>query len=324
MNLKGFEFRHIMVLDALFTECHVGRAAKILNLSQPAVSNALGWLRQHFDDPLLVRVGNALKLTPFAEDLRVPVRELVIAFRMTARARPHFDPREAEGKIRILMSHYEATLLLPEILKRIAHEAPNIEIDCLGINSDTNQFLRGEVDLLILNRDILHEEHGKESLFHDRLVCVGCAQAGWPDIMDRETYLAAKHIAPKMPDTKMPTSLNVISAIDTALNKAGIHRNIPATVPYQLIMELIRGTPLLATLPSALVNHSSTSGLRIFETPFDLGRIITGQQWHASAHNDARSKWLRQIVRDVVSDLHLPTEYCDTPEGSNPSTLGTD
>ena len=76
MNFQGFDVRHLTILDTLFKELHVGRAAQRLNLSQPAISNSLAWLRRHFGDPLLVRGGRTLRLTPFAERLREPVRLL--------------------------------------------------------------------------------------------------------------------------------------------------------------------------------------------------------------------------------------------------------
>ena len=62
-NLTGIDLNLLVVLDALLAERHVSRAAIRLNKSQPAVSHALGRLRQLLDDPLLVRHGGALQPT---------------------------------------------------------------------------------------------------------------------------------------------------------------------------------------------------------------------------------------------------------------------
>jgi len=311
MNLKGFEFRHIAVLDALFTEQHVGKAANVLNISQPAVSNTLAWLREHFDDPLLVRVGNSLKLTPFANELRAPVRKLIVDFRTMAEARPSFNPSQAEGSVRLLMSHYEAKVLLPAIAKRITEEAPNLMIDSLGVNTDTNEFQRGEVDLIILNWRILHEDHGRESLFEDELVAVSCPSAGWSDVIDERAYFTAEHIIPKMPEPTMPTALDVISAVDAALLNLGRTRTIAMTVPYPLIFEMLPSRPWLATVPRKFVEHSNVSGLKISKLPFFLDRIVVGQQWHEKVDRDLKSLWLRKIVREAASSLE--TDFVQSP-----------
>ena len=51
-------------LDALLHERSVSKAAQRLGLSQPSLSAALARLRRHYDDRLLVRVGNSYELTP--------------------------------------------------------------------------------------------------------------------------------------------------------------------------------------------------------------------------------------------------------------------
>ncbi|MBK7006814.1 MAG: LysR family transcriptional regulator [Burkholderiales bacterium] len=49
----------LVVLDALLTERSITRAAQRLHTSQPALSAAVGKLRQWLGDPLLVRGGVA-------------------------------------------------------------------------------------------------------------------------------------------------------------------------------------------------------------------------------------------------------------------------
>ena len=49
MNISNFDLNLLRVLDALLRERNVSRAAERLSLSQPAVSNALGRLRELLD-----------------------------------------------------------------------------------------------------------------------------------------------------------------------------------------------------------------------------------------------------------------------------------
>uniref|UniRef100_UPI0013DCCAF9 LysR family transcriptional regulator n=1 Tax=Stenotrophomonas maltophilia TaxID=40324 RepID=UPI0013DCCAF9 len=60
---------------ALLMEANVGRAAMRIGLSQPAASHALRRLRDVLGDPLLVRAGARMELTPRAQALRAPLAQ---------------------------------------------------------------------------------------------------------------------------------------------------------------------------------------------------------------------------------------------------------
>ena len=64
--LSRLDLNLLVALDALLTERSVTRAAERLHLSQPALSASLARLRNHFNDPILARRGNAYELTPLA------------------------------------------------------------------------------------------------------------------------------------------------------------------------------------------------------------------------------------------------------------------
>ena len=79
VDIKHADFRRIdlnllVALDALLTECHVGRAAERLFIGQPAMSHALTRLRALFDDELLVRTGRQMTPTALARELAPRIR----------------------------------------------------------------------------------------------------------------------------------------------------------------------------------------------------------------------------------------------------------
>ena len=78
-----FDLNLLVALDALLTERNVTRAGNRLNLSQSAMSGALARLRHHFRDELLVPVGRQMVLTPVAEGLVGPVRDILLQIRGT-------------------------------------------------------------------------------------------------------------------------------------------------------------------------------------------------------------------------------------------------
>jgi len=75
MQLNRFDLNLLIALDALIHEKNVTRAAERVFISQPAMSAALQKLREYFEDPLLVRVGRDMQLTPRGLSLVGPVRD---------------------------------------------------------------------------------------------------------------------------------------------------------------------------------------------------------------------------------------------------------
>src|SRR5260370_16539161 len=76
MNLTALDLNLLVALDALLLEANVSRAAMRIGLSQPAASHALQRLRDVLGDPLLVRVGARMELTPRAQTLRGPLAQV--------------------------------------------------------------------------------------------------------------------------------------------------------------------------------------------------------------------------------------------------------
>jgi DNA-binding transcriptional LysR family regulator len=69
INLSRIDLNLLVVLETIVAEGGVSRAAERLNLTQPAVSHALGRLRALFGDPLFVRHGRTLAPTALTKSL---------------------------------------------------------------------------------------------------------------------------------------------------------------------------------------------------------------------------------------------------------------
>src|SRR5207237_8806853 len=102
MNLNSLDLNLLVALDALLREGNVSRAALRIGLSQPAASHALQRLRDLIGDPLLVRNGARMELTPRALALRArlaqardPVQALFVP--------DAFDPARSERQFRLMM-----------------------------------------------------------------------------------------------------------------------------------------------------------------------------------------------------------------------------
>ena len=84
-------------LSVFLEERSVSMAAVRLRVSQPTASNLLAKLRRHFNDPLLVRQGNAYTLSSLALHLKEDLPSALQAVERITTAQMAFDPLSVPG-----------------------------------------------------------------------------------------------------------------------------------------------------------------------------------------------------------------------------------
>src|SRR5882724_9594872 len=91
MNITTANLNLFVAFDALLTANSVSRAARLMGVTQSAMSNSLRHLRDLFNDPLFLRSSHGIVPTARAHDVAGPVRE---ALRLLERALSPklFDP----------------------------------------------------------------------------------------------------------------------------------------------------------------------------------------------------------------------------------------
>ena len=57
MKISSFDLNLFVIMNSNYTEGSLTKAAEVVGITQPAVSNALSRLREKFDDELFVRTG---------------------------------------------------------------------------------------------------------------------------------------------------------------------------------------------------------------------------------------------------------------------------
>src|SRR6516165_4928612 len=82
--------RDLRTLSVVLRERNLTRAAELLDTTQPSISKILARLRDHFGDPLVIRDGHAMQLTPRAVAMTEPLRNLLAASDGLCAATPAF------------------------------------------------------------------------------------------------------------------------------------------------------------------------------------------------------------------------------------------
>ncbi|MBL0214259.1 MAG: LysR family transcriptional regulator [Myxococcales bacterium] len=286
-------------LLALLEEGSVTRAAARVGLSVPAMSHALGRLRIQLADPLLVRAGQRMTLTPRAVELRPRVATALE--QATAALRPESAAvlTDLARTFRIHATDHALTILGPRI-DRGTRAAPKVSLHVLPNQRDETRSLRdGAIDLAIGVYDYspyseLPSELRIQQLLSDDFVCV--VRAEHPTVRAKlglAEYAALDHL--QIVPRGEPGGY-----VDELLAAHGLQRRIARAVPYFLAaLVLTASSDYVLTVSRRLARPmASKLGLRLVPPPPELGLepYALSQIWHPRDDRDPAHRWLRSVV----------------------------
>jgi len=110
MNLRSLDLNLLVILDAIYKEGNVTRAASRVGLSQPATSNALTRLRGHLKDELFLRSPDGLRPTPRVLELAPQLHTLLTELEYLLDP-VTFDPETAVNSITIAAVDYFSVVI---------------------------------------------------------------------------------------------------------------------------------------------------------------------------------------------------------------------
>lgn len=303
MNLSSIDLNLLVALDALLLEANVSRAALRIGLSQPATSHALRRLRAMLDDPLLVRVGARMELTPRAQSLRAPlaqtleqVRELLIT--------QSFDAARSQRRFRLMMPDIIAELFLPLLATRVGEQAPGVRLEVVPWRSPatmSNEFGRS-LDLIISCLGDAYPGFHRLLLYEDSdALAVRQGHPVGKRLKDPEMFFGARHIA-------VVGRGDGDDMIDTWLRTRSLARQVVLTVPgYIQALHVVSHTDLVAFVPRRLIAALSGSlSLRTIAPPIDPGTDQQFMFYPTRAQVDPGSIWLRNLVLETGRGLDKP------------------
>jgi DNA-binding transcriptional LysR family regulator len=301
--LRRMDLNLVPALAALLDQRHVTRAAETLGIRQPAMSAALARLRRLFGDPLLVRNGRVLELTPMGQALVEPVHDILAGLDNLLTITPAFDPKVDSRSFTIAASDYVTLMLLRPLLEQLHHEAPGVAVTVVPVNlSTTIAVARAQIDLAItpsqyMTSDAPYIQH--RQLFTDHYVPVVWKQnCEVGDTLDREAMHRLSYVC--YCDQACGTAL-----IDRALDGLGIKlRAALTTVSIALVPVLIPGTQFFGFVQQRLLHQSHVrQELRILDTPIQIDAIIQNMYWHAVLKRDPAHQWLRERIIALAANI---------------------
>lgn len=303
VNLATLDLNLLRVLDALLRERSTVRAGERLGLSQPAVSAALGRLRHALNDPILVRQGQSMVPTVFAEGLEEPLHQSLHRLELMLRGRPGFDPQQAAFDFRLSASDYFATTLMPELVCRVAAQAPEVRVQLVNLVPDghIDPLDRYEVDLALLPQGDFPAWVDSAPLFCSDFVAI--ARVGHPEVagvepgtcLPLDLFCALEHVLCS-PEGRWK------GLGDAALAKAGRKRRVAVSVPFfQAVLSIVAGSDLIALVPRSLLGPASAqAGLEVYLPPLPLTPPQICMIWHRRHTGDPGHDWMREQIAAIL------------------------
>lgn len=292
MQLNRIDLNLLVVLDAIFGEGGITKAGEKLHLTQPAVSHALGRLRELFGDPLFVREGRRMVPTPLARSLVQPVRRALHSLEVALNEVQQFDAATTQRHFNIAVRDVLEAMVLPPLMVHVAEQAPSVDISAIRADRRTleSELASGGLDaaldiLLPVSEDVRHQ-----SISTDRLVVV--ARRNHPAAkkkFDLATYLRAHHVL--VSSRRTGPGLE-----DVELNRQGLRRRIRLRCQhYFAACRVVSETDLLLTMPERYARIASRQyGNQILSFPMEMPSMDAYLYWHASVDNDPANRWLRE------------------------------
>jgi DNA-binding transcriptional LysR family regulator len=297
--LNSLDLNLLVALDALLLEASVSRAAMRIGLSQPAASHALQRLREVLGDPLLVRTGARMELTPRAQGLRGPLAQALDQVRGLFTP-DDFDAARSERHFRLMMPDLAVELLMPPLMEKITRLAPNVRLDVVpwrGPAIFNAEFAR-TIDLVISIGDAFRGFHRQRLYTDSDALAVRRGHPAGTKLKKRDAFLNARHVAVVIRGQSE-------DLIDTWLRAKGIERRIALVVPgYIEALHVTARTDLVAFVPRRLIGALSKQlSLVSITPPIDPGIDEQFMFYPTRAQMDPGSIWLRNIMLGIGREM---------------------
>ncbi|HAB80261.1 MAG TPA: LysR family transcriptional regulator [Glaciecola sp.] len=298
MNLHRIDLNLFAVFDAIYTAGSLTRAADVLCITQPAVSNSLARLRDMLNDPLFVRTGHSMTPTPVAQNIIVPARAALELLRKSVQESHTFDPLIAEKQFNFASRDLLEVSILPRLLAHLEDGSPNITLANFEISRSkvVSEMANGNLDFFADASTFTDPHLHKACIATDRYVVL--ARKNHPKLkngLDLETFLDMNHI-------NVTYRHDGSSAVDVVLDNLGHKRCIKfhsqhfLTVPSALVK-----TDMVACMPYHLAKHYD---LAMYEMPIDMPAMEYFLYWHVSMNEDHAHRWMREQIMEVAKAYH--------------------
>lgn len=307
--LRNHDLNLLPIFDSLMREQHLSKAAERLNMSQPAVSNALKRLRQGFDDELFVRTGRGLKPTRRALELHAQIAPALGQIRGSFEQQD-FSAETFARTIDVSMNHAVEHIWGPVLMQETRSLAPNLKWKFHPdiLDDIPGRLKDGSLDYAVEYSDMPQDQFDSILLLRETLVLIcasdnPCAQSG----VSLEQFQTVPQVSlVRRSGPLRNQNSRRTTPLEFLLGAALPHRNIALQMSsFVSIPQVVADTDLIAVVPERLARPLIDAGrLAPLKLPFDYDEIEVRLFWHKSRNTDPGHIWLTDLLAQTASSVN--------------------
>jgi len=291
-----------VVLRAVYEHGSITKAASALHITQPAVSHALGRLRDKFDDPLFTRHGRQVLPTPFCQGIITSVIASIEALEDTLKGKVTFDISDKPRQVNLGLRDILESIFFPTLIPELVTHTPNITVNSRQVTwpelapALANKELDIVIDALVPTSSDIRSSFVCEETF-----VVVCGQRnGYLKKPSVESYAKAQHALVSLKDSRLDT-------VDLALAQHNLHRKVALQCEhYFAAVNVVSQCELLLTMPTRFAQQFSNKfNIEILPLPFEVPSLPVHMYWHKNADEDLVNVWMREKILEVANIIGL-------------------
>lgn len=295
--MLNMDLNLLVTLNVLLTEANITRAAQKQGMSVSAMSRALTRLRVVLNDPLLVKSGRFMVLTPFAASVRPRVTQLIEQIEQVFKTPdvPDFIKLNQQFTLRASAGFAENSGAL--LLARMRQDAPAVT---LRIISKEEKYGRGlkegklDAEIAVVSNNT-EQEMKSRLLFSDEMV--GVVSKTHPltqlsvtvENLQQYEFIGIDRRAPG--ERIQPVCC--MSGSGIAIKPA-----VMLVSGFSAAIAIAAMSNLIAVVPAQFTGNLRKS-LFSFRLPFPAEGLNFSLLWHPRTDNDPVQKWFRECIFQV-------------------------
>lgn len=298
-QLRNVDLNLLTVFDAVMQMQNVTRAAELLGMSQPAVSNAVSRLKVMFNDELFVRFGRGIQPTARAKQLFGPVRQ---ALQLVHNELPGagFEPGSSERTFNLAISSPLDIHLTDKIIEQVKLHSENIDVNIQSyMNSHIENNLKyQETDFAVSYNRFDKPDYSHHLLFNDQLSLV--AARNHPRI---QYTVTEKQI---FTEQHAVVSLDLIDSFSSPYYE---NNELLRAIVYQgtnlvSVLNIVSKTELVAIAPKWLIQlYSHVLPIQEVQLPWDKVSRPAFLIWHEACTRDKGHQWMKALLTQFTHHM---------------------
>ena len=307
MDISKLDLNLLVVFHHLLIQKRVSNVARVLGMSQPAVSSALGRLRGHLGDELFLRTQGGMEPTPYALLLAEPVALALDGLQQALNVRAAFDPATSARSFTLAMTDVGEMYFLPVLMDALTRSAPSVTVQVVSVTQASlkEDMSTGRIDLAMGLLPQLQAGFFQQALFRQKYICLmrHLHPLAAKNKLDLVAFMQAEHV-------RIVAAGTGHGRVDVALERQKLRRHFRLTVPHYVALgDVLSHSDLIATVPERFADRTLTPfDLVKRDLPIEVDESAIHQFWHGRVHRDPGHQWLRQFTWQLFGDGKIPND----------------